>query len=283
MPPDIAQQVAELFGGMVPDSLYGPDGACLYDLMFRYDRTFIAEMLAAAQDVTGPILELGCGAGRVTVPFLEHGHEMVALDRSPHMLTVLMERLLEQYDQSYFARILLVAGDMADFRLGRRFGLVLITDSAALALDEARRAAMFQRVREHLAPEGRLLIHIRLTELDTVEDRGRSVCESVSVFTLHDGQSPLLCTLFDRDDPVEGVRSASLLTHRLGPGGVIADTKLLKASIHPVSPAMLTAELERAGLRVTGRSEGGPDPLEDDPPRRPVRQVLLQAEHGSRL
>jgi SAM-dependent methyltransferase len=278
--PGTASQVAELLGGLVPVSLYGPDGARLLDLLYRYDGTFTTDMLAVAQDVVGPILELGCGAGRVTVPFLEHGHEMVALDLSPYMLTVLMERLLEQHDRSYLERIQLVAGDMADFRLDRRFGLVLITDSAVLALDQSRRAAMFRCVREHLAPDGTVLIHVRLTELDTEENRGMSACESVSVFTFHDGISPLLCTQFDRDDPVEGVRSASVLTHRLGEDGVIADTKLYNATIYPTTLAMLVAEMERTGLTVTARLEIGPGPLEDDPPRRLVRQVLLCAAHS---
>jgi ubiquinone/menaquinone biosynthesis C-methylase UbiE len=39
-----------------------------------------------AETTTGPILELGCGTGRVAVPLAEAGHEVVGIDRSRPML-----------------------------------------------------------------------------------------------------------------------------------------------------------------------------------------------------
>ena len=39
-----------------------------------------------AQSVDQPILELGCGSGRIVVPLAELGHDVTGLDSSPPML-----------------------------------------------------------------------------------------------------------------------------------------------------------------------------------------------------
>jgi ubiquinone/menaquinone biosynthesis C-methylase UbiE len=42
--------------------------------------------LARAAHCAGPILEMACGTGRVTIPLAEAGHEIWGFDLSPDML-----------------------------------------------------------------------------------------------------------------------------------------------------------------------------------------------------
>jgi SAM-dependent methyltransferase len=62
-----------------------PDGCAveLYALVPARDEPAIID---AAAPLNASILELGCGAGRVTYPLLALGHSVVAVDESPEML-----------------------------------------------------------------------------------------------------------------------------------------------------------------------------------------------------
>ena len=46
----------------------------------------IAFFRSLAEQAGGPVLELGCGAGRVAIPLAEAGFDVVGLDRSTAML-----------------------------------------------------------------------------------------------------------------------------------------------------------------------------------------------------
>src|SRR3712207_3691974 len=78
------------------------------------------ERLASAQE--GPVLELGCGTGRLTVPVVRAGSTIVGIDRSGPMLQRALQRLRR-------ARVsaLLVRGDIRQlpFRRRVRFDLVM--------------------------------------------------------------------------------------------------------------------------------------------------------------
>ncbi len=47
-----------------------------------------------AKKAGGPVLEIGCGTGRITIPVAESGVEIVGLDRSPDMLDYYSERFI---------------------------------------------------------------------------------------------------------------------------------------------------------------------------------------------
>jgi SAM-dependent methyltransferase len=80
------------------------------------------QRLAAAQDA--PVLELGCGTGRIAVPVVKGGARLVGIDRSERMLARARQRLRRA---NLAARALLVRGDIRQlpFRARRGFGLVM--------------------------------------------------------------------------------------------------------------------------------------------------------------
>lgn len=52
-----------------------------YDALKTQDD--LAFYLAYARQAAGPVLEIGCGTGRVTIPLAAHGIEITGLDVSP--------------------------------------------------------------------------------------------------------------------------------------------------------------------------------------------------------
>src|SRR5919108_950359 len=95
--------------------------ADLYDYVVPYrTRPDINFFVEAAQASGGPVLELGCGTGRILIPTARAGVEIVGLDASRLMLSECRKKLSRESDDVR-SRVDLVRGDMRQFALGRQF------------------------------------------------------------------------------------------------------------------------------------------------------------------
>jgi len=146
------------------------DGASEYDeLAELYDELHpgqpgdleFYQSLAAACDP--PVLELGCGTGRVTIPLARSGVPIVGLDASMAMLTVARRKGLGVENIEW------VEGDMRDFELGRRFGLIIIPyGSFQHLLSVEDQQAALAGCHRHLLPGGRLAFNIFNPSITTI-------------------------------------------------------------------------------------------------------------------
>lgn len=140
----------------------------LYD---RYARGLPGELefyVEEASRAGGPVLELGCGTGRILLPAAEAGAQMVGLDRAPAMLEVL-RRKLAALPEEVQSRVELAQADMRSFELGRRFPLILIPYRAFLhLLTDAEQRMALERIREHLEPGGRLVLNVFDPDVETI-------------------------------------------------------------------------------------------------------------------
>lgn len=78
-----------------------------------------------AKELGGPVLEIGCGTGRVLIPTASAGIEIHGVDNSAPMTEVLSGKV-NGLEPSVRERITLHSADMRDFDLKRRFRLVTI-------------------------------------------------------------------------------------------------------------------------------------------------------------
>lgn len=120
--------------------------------------------LAASAD--GPVLELGCGTGRVTWPLAAAGVDITGVDRAPAML----DRARAKRPPGVTARFAL--GDLRSLDLGRRFALVI---APARVLEHVagdhEAEQVLRRVRAHLRPGGRVALHVARPPLPTQPER----------------------------------------------------------------------------------------------------------------
>ncbi|MPY94729.1 MAG: methyltransferase domain-containing protein [Acidimicrobiia bacterium] len=133
---------------------YGDAFADIYDDWYPPTLQTRAAVDALARLAGGsPVLELGCGTGRLCLPLLERGLEVDGLDASEAMLAQLRAK-------PQAAALRAHHGDMARFDLGRaRFGLVFAAFNTLFNLGSAaEQAACFARVARHLRPGGRFVI-----------------------------------------------------------------------------------------------------------------------------
>jgi methylation protein MtfA len=256
-PPGTAgRRLAELGDGVVLRDLYDEHGSAVYHSLAGGDTHEIRELVRAVRPVPGPVLELGAGSGRHTLPLLALGREVTALDLSEGMLELLSARLRDV--PALRDRCTVVHGDMTAFSLGRRFGVIVLGTTSVSLLDERGRAGLYAAVREHLAPGGVFLLStVEVTPeaaeqvefeqafLDPRTDRGHVLYEYIGA----------------------GSRTVTILPAEPGPGPVDGYT----TTIRMLSAELLTAELADAGIAVRTRH---PLPAPSDR----HRAVLLEAE-----
>lgn len=95
-----------------------------YDHVVPYrTRPDVEFYVEAALESGGPVLELGCGTGRVLIPTARAGVEITGLDASVPMLDLCRERL-EQETDDVRNRVDLIQSTMQDFGLDRKYRLV---------------------------------------------------------------------------------------------------------------------------------------------------------------
>lgn len=116
--------------------------------------------VAAARQAGSPVLELGCGTGRVLLPLARAGLEAVGLDLSAALLDV-AQRHLDCSPRGVQARVRLVQGDMRSFRLRQRFRLVVVAyRTFQHLLTPVDQAECLACIRRHLAADGRLVLDL---------------------------------------------------------------------------------------------------------------------------
>jgi SAM-dependent methyltransferase len=141
------------------------EDAALYDHEYRRRRadvTFYRRLARErlASGLPGPLLDLACGTGRVTVPLLRDGHTVVGLDRARPMLARAASRLL-RLPAARRARAQLVRADLRRFWFRTKFALAICAFHSLQHLIDDRDLLRFLRcVRASLLDDGWLAFDV---------------------------------------------------------------------------------------------------------------------------
>jgi len=151
---------------MAPDDVYPAVIAHNYDELYAVirDPSGDAEFYRRMAHATGgPVLELGCGTGRILLPIARDGIPCVGLDASATMLDVLRSKSPPQ-------NLEVVSGRMEQFDLGgRRFPLITMPFRAMSHLLEVEtQLAALACIRRHLAPSGIFAFDVFDPKLDRI-------------------------------------------------------------------------------------------------------------------
>jgi SAM-dependent methyltransferase len=124
----------------------------------------------AARTYGDPVLELGCGTGRITLAIAEAGYRIMGLDISERMLDRAAEKRGTLRREAR-ERVHLVQGDMVRFDLGEKFRAVLIPFRPFQHLLETEeQIACLDCARKHLAANGRLIVDFFQTDPQRMHD-----------------------------------------------------------------------------------------------------------------
>lgn len=156
------------------------DQAALYDSFIAdyYDHSpmviqrtqDVAFYSKAAKQYGDPVLELGCGTGRITLAIAEAGYRVVGLDISGKMLKRAAEKRSRLRREAQ-ERIHLFQGDMTKFDLGEKFRSIIIPFRPFQHLLETEQQIQcLECIRRHLGPRGRLIADFFQTDAQHMHD-----------------------------------------------------------------------------------------------------------------
>jgi SAM-dependent methyltransferase len=211
------------------------DWADIYDKVYAYLDYDLSMYVEQATKSGGPILELGCGTGRVSLALASASFDVTGVDISPRMI----ERAIEKADQRGLSgKTRFIAEDMLDVQIGEpdqpptgddsanqangEFGMVCFpfrSFQSMLTVEEQREA--LENAAAHLRPDGLLVLDLFAPEMDQLGNA-------------HDEAVPFHVRDVDQDDggtivvwgqnlwdPMSQVNSARLIIEGLDPTGLM--------------------------------------------------------------
>lgn len=145
------------------------DWADLYDKVYAYLDYDIGFYVSQAEASGGPVLELGCGTGRVALALADAGFDVTGVDISPRMIAQANAKATELglSDKARF-----VVGDMADSQVDGEFGLVCFpfrSFQSMLEVDDQREA--LENAAAHLREGGILALDTFAPDMEQLGDR----------------------------------------------------------------------------------------------------------------
>jgi len=202
---------------MAWESLYDNFIAEYYDtspiVTRRGDVAFYVNVVKEFGD---PVLELGCGSGRVTVTVAQAGFKIKGLDLSQQMLEQAEEKV-SKLPHDIRARVSLIQGNMTNFDLDARFRLVVIPFRPFQhLLNVPQQLDCLACARKHLEPGGRLILDVFQTDARRMHDAEFLTERQVAEYEMPDGRRVRLTervTAFHRAEQLNDVEMIYHVTH----------------------------------------------------------------------
>lgn len=143
--------------------VYYEEIAPYYDLIHADLTADVGLLLHLAAGTIGPILELGCGSGRILLPLARAGHIITGVDNSPAMLALAHDRLAAESPATR-QRVTLLEADLTrldkESNLNEPFDLAIFGHNTIMHLPPAAVKAVLRPVGRLLSPNGRLFIDV---------------------------------------------------------------------------------------------------------------------------
>ena len=250
------------------ESLPSPyEDAEFYDLIFREFADDLGLYRRLAKQVRGPVLEVGCGTGRVTIPCLKDGADVDGLDLEPNML-----RTLERKAAALGLEARTYAADMRDFTLPRRYALILVTFNAFLHnLSTEDQLRTLRCCLAHLEPGGELVMHVSFFSAAIVGELGG---EPVLEMETRDPETGHVLQLYDtrRFDQVRQLQHSLNEVRELDADGRVVSSRVSETRVRWIYAPEMELLLEKAGF-ARWEIRGGFDlrPLESEQDQMIVR------------
>jgi len=225
------------------------EDAVYYDLAYRRRRHDVRFYVEMAEELGGPVLELGVGTGRVALALARAGIDVVGVDPSRAMLERAAEKLAD-LPRARQAHLKLRRGDARSVRLKRRFPLVTSPFNVFMHLYTQRDLERaLATVRMHLAPRGRFVFDVLTPDLRAMVRRPGRLLKGPPVTHPHTGRRFHYMEAFEYDS-VRQVQMVSMIFQDMEN---MADMKIVPLSQRQFFPQELEALLHHAGFVIEAR------------------------------
>lgn len=198
-----------------------PDALEFYDHHPLYrDRPDVSFYVEEAGRSGGPVLELGCGTGRILIPSARGGVAITGIDNAERMLDLCRAKL-EREKAAVRERVDLHFGSMASFELGKKYRLITTPfRSFQHLLTVEEQIACLHCVRAHLADEGLFILDVFNPYLPALlDDAYLSEVSEEPEFEMPDGRRVLRGNKIVSRDPLAQINEIQFNIYVRHPDG----------------------------------------------------------------
>jgi SAM-dependent methyltransferase len=204
-----------------------------------WGRGYVDFWLSQASNSGGPILELGCGTGKLSIPLAEAGFSVTGLDNSPALL---------KFAASKNDKVRWIEGDMRSFDLNERFALIMLPSNN---LGHLHTFEDFENcvnsVKRHLLPNGVFVIDVFVPNLNLLL-RSAEGENALDEYDSPDGQGRVRVTARSRYEPTTQIVRTTTFRKIAGQPDVVGSLDLKM-----YFPSELEALVRCAGLNMVAR------------------------------
>jgi len=128
----------------------------------------ISFYLKYAREAHGEILELGCGTGRISIPLLQSGYKVTAVDNSKKMIDLLKQKLI---NHSYKKNIKLVHEDILEMDLRKKYDLIIMPFRVFQCfLTQSDQERALTNIKRHMQRGATLIFDVYFPNLQLLSD-----------------------------------------------------------------------------------------------------------------
>ena len=213
----------------------------------------------------GPVLDIGCGTGRVALHLATSGIDLLGIDTSETMLDRARSHASEKGGNA--ARIVWKQADIRTWEAQQNFGLAIFAFSGFMhLLDHAEQLKALHRIAAHLNPDGGLA-------LDLANPLGMFRAENIDslvverLFTDADTGDTVMQQSLAQLDPISQIMSLTWVYDRIAPDGLV-HRALMPQQVRYTLVSELSLMLDSAGFgKVEAYGDYEFNAYEEDSPR----------------
>lgn len=218
----------------------------LYDEYISQYKDDLPFWSAMTEGFGNPVLELGCGTGRVILELAKSDYTIEGIDNDPAMLDIAQAKLFPRYhDKVHFHTC-----DIRRFRLTHRFPLIIIPCNTFSYFSEGDCELILRCIKEHLLPGGHMVMELPGPDTGFIQnafDLPESETEVVSTFTSPRTKHQIQVSALRSTSPEISIINITWHFDELLPDGNVKRFDL-KLRYHLRTPQIVNDLLEREGF-----------------------------------
>jgi ubiquinone/menaquinone biosynthesis C-methylase UbiE len=198
-----------------------------------------------------PVLEIGCGTGRVTIPVAQVGVDIVGIDNSDGLLKVANEKVKNIKNMP--GNIEFINADMRHFSIDKKFNLVIIPYRAFLHMHSVEdQKKTLRNIWNHLAPGGHLIMNMffpRIDVMDTYMNQLGTVVKHVKTLEKKTGNKQMV---YDsrQYSSYSQIITQYFIVEEIDPEGIMVSKQYFPLTLRWVTKFEMEHLLELCGFKV---------------------------------
>lgn len=198
-----------------------------------------------------PVMEIGCGTGRITIPVAQAGVDIVGIDNSDGLLKEAENKIKSL--KTIPGNIELINADMRTFSLDKKFNLIIIPYRAFLHMHSVEdQKKTLKNIYNHLAPNGTLIMNMffpRIDVMDSYMNQLGTVVKHVKTLEANNGNRKIVFDSREYSSYSQLIKQF-FIVEEINPEGVVVSKQYFPLTLRWVNRYEMEHLLVLSGFKI---------------------------------